>query len=171
MISTAPNSPNPDLNHTTDSNSNQHSNLITFNNNPALLSSETAINALVVAQGNVELAAENLHVKPADFVAIITQDPNAYQQLQLQLRTLTLLRAFESLNLTSLLYSDALLKLEPKDLAKAYASLLETMRGLTDTKESTQNINITETAIRLLPLPIRNAMLTLMGPSQEAIDV
>src|SRR6266568_3834914 len=103
-----------------------------------LLPAETCIEALVQAGGNTALAAERLFGPPdhcpnaiAYLTASIAQDPTAQDSLNAQLRTLTTLQAFDTLNAAKALIDANLIDLEPADFVKFYTALVQQVAALT----------------------------------------
>lgn len=100
-----------------------------------LLPADICIEALVTAGGNTRLAAERLFGQSAHatayLVASIAQDPLAQENLNAQLRTLTTLQAFDSLNAAKALLDIVLTDLDPADFAKFYSALLTQVTALT----------------------------------------
>jgi hypothetical protein len=134
-----------------------------------LLPAETCIEALIVAGGNVHLAAERLFGVgshgPAMLTASIAQDPLAIESLQTQLRTLTMLQAFDALHEARTLLPTVLSELEPKDFANYYLKLVDHMREFTtpDAGPATPQDALAR-LINMLPPAARRAFMTLVAP-------
>lgn len=127
------------------------------------VTAQRAIDALIALEGDKFAAAERLGISPGQLVAAIAADPQAPITLNAQLRTLATLKAFQSLHLASVVLDASLGELEPRDLVKLVSSLSDQLQRFTDDKTSTQNVNITEVALRMLPVGVREAMLTLVS--------
>lgn len=136
------------------------------------LNSTLAIDTLIQANGDAALAAERLHVPKQTLIAAITADPLSVDTLQRQLRTLTLLGAYELFDQTKLVYLAQLADIDPKTLAKTMTTLLVLLTQLTTpTQQSiSANVNITEVVLRMLPPEARAALQTLTAPAQEVIN-
>lgn len=138
-----------------------------------LLPAQICVDALVAAEGNMNLAAERLGVKQHTLVASIAADPTAQSNLNAQLRALTTLHTFDSLRLAKVLIGDMMAEMEPDTFAKFYVQLVQQVGTLTDDKTSTQNINITEVVMKMLPPNARDALMRLVSaadPAQPALS-
>jgi len=148
---------------------------------------QDAISALVTAEGDLDLAAELLFGRwdpksegpppKARLIAIIAEDPTAQQDLQKQLRTLTLLQTFNTTRLVGVTVEGALDKLPGSDRAKLYTSLLSVLASLTDEHSTSFNANIQSTSLnvseqifRQLPPEIRENLKVLMAAPPELPD-
>ena len=129
----------------------------------AITSSYDAIDAIVNANGNMHLAAERLQLKHGDLLALIVADPNAIDILQLQLRAMSTLIAFSSLKLVADSFASSLERMKPEDNVKAFIGLLEAINKFTDNKQSTQNVNITEIMLKMIPSDVRKAVIEVAG--------
>ena len=129
------------------------------------LNSTLAIDTLIQANGDAHLAAERLHVSKQELIAAITQDTLANETLQRQLRTLTLLGAYELFDQTKLVYLANLVDMPPKELAKTLTTLIGLLTALTQQNTTTANINVTEVVLRMLPPEARQALEVLSLPS------
>lgn len=128
-----------------------------------LLPAQEAVDALIAAEGNSHLAAERLGVTTQVLVASIAQDSTAQSSLNAQLRTLTTLQAFDTLRSAKAISDQMIADLDPADFVKFYAAMVKEVASLTDDHTSTQNINVTEVVLRMLPPEARSAMLALIG--------
>lgn len=129
-----------------------------------LLPASTCVDALVAAEGNSALAAERLGVPTQVLIASIAQDPSAQASLNAQLRTLTTLMTFDTLRLSNAIVGEMMQGMEPADFAKFYTNLIQQTAALTDSHETTTNVNVTEIMLKMLPPEVRSAVLTLRGP-------
>lgn len=134
------------------------------------LSSQLAIDSLIRNNGDAHLAAELLHVTKQELIAAITQDQLANETLQRQLRTLTLLGAYELFDQTKLVYLATLVDMPPKELAKTLTTLIGLLTALTTSTTTNANINITEVVLRMLPPEARQALEVLSLPPQNIIN-
>src|SRR3972149_10505675 len=123
------------------------------------------IDAIVKAQGNLNLAAERLHISPSTLTLIISQDPQGYESLQRQLRILTLLSSSMMLHVAQIALQTSIADLTPFEASKTYLSLLDSIQTFTDPHTQTQNsnVNITEVVMRMLPPSARQALLDLVA--------
>ena len=129
------------------------------------LNSQLAIDSLIQANGDAHLAAEHLHVSKQELIAAITQDQLDNETLQRQLRTLTLLGAYELFDQTKLVYLAQIIDMPPKELAKTLTTLIGMLTALTTNQTPTANINVTEIVLRMLPPEARQALEVLSLPS------
>lgn len=132
-----------------------------------LLPAEDCIEALIVAGGNVHLAAERLFGPgshgPALLTASIAQDPLAIQALNAQLRTLTTLQAFDALHEARVLLPAVLQELEPKDFANYYLKLVQSMREFTEPTDAPATPgDALARLINMLPPDARRAFMVLV---------
>lgn len=131
------------------------------------ITAEQAIQALVRSGGDVYLATERLGLDKGDvhvLSAIIAADAQAGPALHNQLRTLTLLRTFQTFQLASSAVEAAISDMDGKDLGKFIMGLTQLIDRLTDSPlpTQTQNINVTEYVMSMLPPEARQAVLTLL---------
>jgi hypothetical protein len=135
-----------------------------------LLAPQTAVDAIVEAEGNLHLAAERLHVSRGTLSATIARDPSAQRSLQEQLRAMTLMYAFDSLTAAKALLDEQMSELEPADFVKFYGELTKLIGGMTDPHESTTNLNITEVMLSALPPGVREAVVTMIQARQKSVE-
>lgn len=140
-----------------------------------LLPAEQCIEALIIAGGNVHLAAERLFGPgangPAMLTASIAQDPLALESLNAQLRTLTTLQAFDALHEARVLLPSVLAELEPKDFANYYLKLVQSMREFTEPSDApTSPGDALARLINLLPPDARRAFMVLVDTVPSASD-
>lgn len=132
-----------------------------------LLPADICVDALVQAEGNSHLAAEKLGVTTQILIASIAQDPSAQASLNAQLRTLTTLMTFDTLRLSKAVVGEMMSEMEPADFAKFFTSLIQQTAALTDSHESTTNVNVTEIMLKMVPPAVRQAILTLRGDDRS----
>lgn len=132
--------------------------------NTALIPAQDAVDALIAADGNLHLAAERLHVPHSTLVASIAADPSAQASLNAQLRALTTLHTFDTLRLAKVIVEQQMAEMDPADFARFYTQLVQQVSSLTDPHETTQNVNITEVVLKMLPPDAREALLKLVSP-------
>lgn len=111
----------------------------------------------------MRLAAERLHVGQHTLVASIAADPTAQSSLNAQLRALTTLHTFDTLRLAKVLVQEMMANMEPDAFARFYTQLVAQTAALTDSHETTSNINITEVVLKMLPPNAREALLAIVG--------
>lgn len=134
-----------------------------------ILPAQTAVDALIAAEGNMHLAAERLQVPQHVLVASIAQDPTAQASLNSQLRALATLHTFDTLRAAKVLVESMMVDMEPADFAKFYNSLVQQVATLTDSHESTHNINVTEVMMKMLPPHVRDAFTRIIeSPAPDA---
>ncbi len=119
--------------------------------------------AVAVAQhdGNLHDAALSLHIDYNTLITILTESPQAPLLLSQTMRLFTTLRTYEMLETTRRHLSDKIDDMAPKDLSTLFSSLMTTVATLTDKHEATQNINVTEVVLRMLPPQARVALQQL----------
>jgi hypothetical protein len=135
--------------------------------------SEQCIAAFVTANGKIELAAERLQVPPEYILATISANPAAHQILSVQLRTMTTLGIISTLNKVHLELESKITLMDPFDLAKTYTTLVDKLLVATDSHESTENININQMVMSVLPPAAREALKQLVQepPTQVTATV
>lgn len=131
-----------------------------------LLPAQICVDALVAAEGNSKLAAERLHVPQHVLVASIAADPTAQSNLNAQLRALTTLTTFDTLRAAKAMVDAMIPEMDPADFAKFYVQLVQQVGTLTDTHESTTNVNITEVVLKMLPPNARDALMRIVAAGQ-----
>ncbi len=119
--------------------------------------------AVAVAQhdGNLHDAALSLHIDHTTLLRILTENPSSPALLAQTMRLFTTLRTYEMLETTRRHLSDKIDDMAPKDLSTLFSSLMTTVATLTDKHEATQNINVTEVVLRMLPPQARVALQQL----------
>lgn len=127
-----------------------------------IVPAQTAVTALIHASGNAHLAAERLGIPKHVLVASIAADPSAQRSLNEQLRTLALLTAFDTLQATQVCMDESISELEAPDRVKLFGDLVKLVTVMTESHETTANVNITETMLGALPPHVRLAVTRLM---------
>jgi hypothetical protein len=95
------------------------------------VTAQEAISALIRANGSMDLAAERLHLPKEELVALLCEDPQDKFTLTQRLNTLLQLQAFSILVEVGVVFKAILPELEPADVAKAHAQLLQSYTQLT----------------------------------------
>lgn len=147
-----------------------------YQSQQTLLPAEICIEAVIQAGGNTRLAAERLFgpASPnalANLTASIAQDPLAIGRLNEQLRTLTMLQAFDSLNATKVGLDNMIAELKPAEYVKFYLALTTVVTQLTaapppsiaNGSASANPALIAEQLLNQLPPQARRAFMTLVG--------
>lgn len=132
------------------------------------ITSDTCINAIVQASGNRQLAAEKLGITTQSLINMIASDPTATDLLNRQLRALTTISTFETLMSLTQVMCGLSTEFEPGDIVKAVTSLTDMMQKLTDSKETTQNVNIVDNVYKMVPPEVKKALLTLIDGAKNA---
>lgn len=136
---------------------------------PPRLSSIRALELLIASEGNLHLAAELGGTKPELLIAVIVGDENNHDTMARYVRAFTTMKMFSMMNSLQEAVTDAISeeKLKPSDLVRAFANVVETLNSLTDSKTSTQNINVFETVTKSLPADVREALRIVSGEPEE----
>lgn len=129
---------------------------------PNTLSGDEALNQLVESNGNIALAAERLHIKPAELIKAIATSMPASEVMNM-FRTLLAVNLYQSVLLTGAVYETQLASLDPYDVAKTYTTLLNLLASITQNQVAPVNINLQETVLKLLPPEIRNTVVELVN--------
>jgi hypothetical protein len=130
--------------------------------------SQQCISATVLANGNLYLASERLSVPPEYIIATIAQDTSSASMLRQQLRTMATIGMMTTLSKVHHELEAHLSEMDPYDISRTYTSLLDKIMVATDAHESTENININQMVMSLLPPAGREALKQLM---MEPTDV
>lgn len=143
--------------------------------NDSELSSRDAIAELVLANGDLNLAAERLYgtaTAAPRLVALIAGDMSAPAMLAAQMRTLATINMFATLNKVQAELDGRIGNMEPYELSKTYTTILDKVLQATDNHESTQNINVQEVILSILPPEAREALKQLVSdsPAPAVID-
>lgn len=118
-------------------------------------STQEAIDAVINAEGDLDLAAERLYGYhegqnlKTRLVALLSRDKTATSDLQRALRTLTMLQTFQSLKLTGVVVDASLEKLDAEARTRFYTALITALQSLTDDKTQTINANSTSTSLSM----------------------
>lgn len=157
------------------------------------LTSQDAINAVVAAEGDLDLAAERLfgytptsaasaasalvgddepatplsYTNKTKLVALLAEDPSTQQDLQRILRTLSMLKAFSTFNLVATTVDGTLDNMNANERAKFMKNLLDSLAVLTDDHTQTVNSNNTNLNVGLTEAVMKN----LSPDVREAIKV
>lgn len=141
---------------------------------PEVLPPQAELEAVAVAvaqhDGNLHDAALSLKIDYSTLITILTENPSAPLLLSQTMRLFTTLRTYEMLETTRRNLKDKIDDMAPKDLSTLFSSLMTTVATLTDKHEATQNINVTEVVLRMLPPQARVALQQLAAeghPEQE----
>lgn len=127
------------------------------------------IAALVTANGNIHLACEQLGITTAQFLLAVASDPNSEMILQRQLRTYSSILAFQMVGESMFVLQQKLHELEPRDAAKNFTTILNSIEVLTRNHRDVTNVNVFEAAMRNVPAHIRDALQVLAAvKSQQA---
>lgn len=141
-------------------------------NQQTLLPAEDCVEALVVAGGNVALAAERLFGNQpnatAYLMASIAQDPMASENLNNQLRTLTTLKTFDVLNQITLMLPTVMTDMEPAEFGRLFGDVLKHLSTLT-TQSTRQNdpADALQRLMNTLPPTARRALVTLISEPED----
>lgn len=132
---------------------------------------ERALQALIYAQGSPALAAERLGLSDADtLLAAMVMDEAIHEKMRVAMRAFTLIRLLgvaESLETTLM---ERIEEMEAKDIAKLFASILTLADLMTrGAANSTTNINIQETLLKVLPPDVRAALRVVSAPTMDSI--
>lgn len=136
---------------------------------PPRLSSIRALELLIASEGNLHLAAELGGTKPELLIATIVGDENNHDTMARYVRAFTTMKMFSMMNSLQEAVTDAITeeKLKPSDLVRAFANVVETLNSLTDSRTSTQNINVFETVTKSLPADVREALRIVSGEPES----
>jgi len=124
-----------------------------------------ALAAYIQAKGNINLAAELYHSTPEQLLSELATPENS-QLLALQLRSLSMLSLFDTLQMAQLSLQEALPDLEPADTAKLYTSLQQALTQITD--DHTVNVNVAEAVLHLLPPDKKQRVLQLIAEDDDS---
>lgn len=130
--------------------------------------SQQCISATVLANGNLYLASERLKVPPEYIIATIAQDLSSAATLRQQLRTMATVGMMTTLSKVHHELESRLTEMDPYDISRTYTSLLDKIMVATDSHESTENININQMVMSLLPPAGREALKQLI---QDPTDI
>lgn len=126
-----------------------------------------ALELLIAAEGNLKLAAELGGCKdhPELIINAIVHDENNHDMLSRYVRAFTIMKTFSLMTELQdhVLNAVAEEKVKPHDLIKLFGDSIELLSRLTDSKTSTQNINVFETINKTLPPDVREALTLLNG--------
>lgn len=146
---------------------------ITQNNaNNPIIASKSALQAIVAAQGDLNVAAELLHTSPHALVAALVLDENNYDQLTKYLRMFSLIKTFTLLDSLQTSVTEELTQgnLRGKDVTKAFTDTVLIVERLTNDHTTTSNINVFETAMKSLPPHVQTALQVLAGGKSDDAD-
>jgi hypothetical protein len=129
------------------------------------------ITELMVADGNIALAAERLHIKPAQLLYEIARDPSSQQLIDSYLRLYSSIKTFQMIGEAQLILMQTVSQLEPAQAARHFTSLLTAIEALTrrsqTTNQTTNNVNLFETALKRLPPEIADHLKLLATPQEQ----
>lgn len=116
------------------------------------------IMALLEADGRVPLAAERLKLSVGEFLYNIASDPEAQTTIERALRIFTTIKLFESLGEANIVMKHNISNLEPMESSKTFTNICELIERATRTTGNETNINIFDTAMRMVPPEVRTAL-------------
>lgn len=129
------------------------------------------ITELMVADGNIALAAERLKIKPAQLLYEIARDPSSQQLIDSYLRLYSSIKTFQMIGEAQLILMQTASQLEPAQAARHFTSLLTAIEALTRrstaSPASTTNINLFEAALKKLPPEIADHLKLLATPATQ----
>lgn len=136
-----------------------------------VLDAQTAISYLVIAGGSIDLAAQrvtkdfspNEPINEARLLATIAQDPSSIISMAQQIKVLTMAYALHSFQLTQRLYIEKMGLLAPKDTAKAYTDMLNSL-GSMSSNVPTRPIDNFNALMQSLPPEIAVHVKALITP-------
>lgn len=126
------------------------------------VSSLAAMQAIVKADGNLDLAAIRLHTKKANILAAIVTDPANHDTLARYFRAHQVLRMFTMIEEVSATLMPQLDALKPADLARTLTGLLDTFAKFTEHSAQPQaQGNPIENTLKLFPPHVQQAIRAL----------
>lgn len=134
------------------------------------LTSREAIAALIIADAHLELAADRLHITPEQLVSLIASDLSAPQLLASQMRVWATIKMTATLAKVQRTLDSKIDMLDAYDLSKTYTTLLDKVLQATDNHESTQNINVQEVILTMLPPAAREALKQIIAEPPTVVE-
>lgn len=136
------------------------------------VTSSEAMQAIVRADGNLDLAAVRLNSKKANVLAAIVTDPNNHDTLGRYFRAHQTIRAFELIGTISDYLEPKLEELSARDLAKTYIAMLEVMNKFTEPPANSNNNqgNHMENMLKMLPPHVQDAIRNLAQADSESAE-
>lgn len=132
--------------------------------------SEEAISLLIQCDGNLNLAVAKSRLPKSDFLSLLS-DTATLSILLEKMNALALLRVFDLFNKSALVAEAALADLEPKDAVKNFATLAQQIAAITDSPTTTNNINIADVTLKMLPPEIREAVINLTAIDAKKLPI
>lgn len=111
--------------------------------------------AIVTANGNTKLAAERLHISPQDLIMLLSSSD--LSRLNLQIKATLAIRSFTLLNKLQDALELSIPDMEPKDMARAFTSLLSTLPNLLPSQQPAAKPITVEDIIANLPPEVKEA--------------
>jgi hypothetical protein len=153
---------------------------------PTMLQDASTIQAtnviyeLTRAEGNLNLAAERLHITPGQVVAVIASNPITSNSLYDQSRVSILLSMMDLLNQVKIALTNSLSDIAPYDLSKTYTSLIQSITTLSKLSIETAGTgaaanngpvqgNAAAELLRFVPPDIRR-ILEAVNPTEDNAD-
>jgi hypothetical protein len=126
-----------------------------------------AIELLIAAEGNLKLAAElgGCPSHPELIINAIVHDENNHDMLARYVRAFTIMKTFSMMTELQehVLNAVSEERVKPSDLVKLYGNAIDMLATLTDSKTSTQNVNVFEQISKTLPPDVRQALSVING--------
>lgn len=124
---------------------------------PEMLPTEQeAALALVTANGNTNLAAERLHIEPSQLILLLSSSD--LSRLNLQIKASLAIRTFTLVNKLQDALEASIQDMEPKDMARAFTSLLNAIPALLPSNQPAAKPITPEDILNALPQHIREAV-------------
>lgn len=134
------------------------------------LDPQTALRALVHAQGQPALAAERLGLRSADdLLAVMVLDETIHDQMRQVMRAFLMIRLLGVANTLEQEVLGRLDELDAKETGRLFASIITLADLLTKSTQSnsTVDINVQQTVMRMLPPDVRRAFQIVTSQDPE----
>ena len=129
---------------------------------PEMLPTEQeAALALVTANGNTNLAAERLHIAPSQLILLLSSSD--LSRLNMQIKASLAIRTFTLVNKLQDALEASIQDMEPKDMARAFTSLLNAIPALLPSNQPAAKPITPEDILNALPQSIREAVEAELG--------
>lgn len=131
------------------------------------MQSTEALEAIVEARGNLELAAEHRNTSAVSLVLALAQDPSIIDTLAAQLRILAMLHVFEMIEMSKTYFILSLDDLKPYEKSKTYLGLISSLSRMVENVPISDPAKTAESILKLLPPDVRQAVLDATKPETD----
>lgn len=136
------------------------------------VSSLDAIQSIVGADGDLELAAARLGTKTSSLLVAVITDPNNYDILAKYFRAHQTIKLFGLVGALTTRMEEKLDELKAADLARTLTALMEVFNRFTEIADTGGNVgNVEENTLKMLPPHLQSHVRLILARRDVDVDV